>query len=166
MTSQNQTILNNLSAAVTEALTRLQEAQNAYNNIMDAVPGGVRDLQRQAEVHRTNGDNTNLQIVNQQLTAKYAQRDAALATLNDKRAAYEAALKAYQDAQNSILSQQEKDAIAAEAKAKAETSVIAAQSEAEKKLFAQKTTKYLIFGAIALIVIAVGVYVYKKKYAA
>ena len=162
MTAQNQAILDQLSAAVTAALQKQNAEQAKYN----AVLAEVRELQRQAEYHRGRGDNTNLQIVNGQLTAKYAELQSAENMLNDAKAAYNSALKAYQDAQNSILSQQEKDAIATQANAQAQTSVIAAQSEAEKKLFAQKTTKYLIFGAIALIVIAVGVYVYKKKYAA
>lgn len=162
MTAQNQAILDQLSAAVTAALQKQNAEQAKYN----AVLAEVRELQRQAEYHRGRGDNTNLQIVNGQLTAKYAELQSAENMLNDAKAAYNSALKAYQDAQNNILSQQEKDAIATQANAQAQTSVIAAQSEAEKKLFAQKTTKYLIFGAIALIVIAVGVYVYKKKYAA
>lgn len=162
MTAQNQAILDQLSAAVTAALQKQNAEQAKYN----AVLAEVRELQRQAEYHRSRGDNTNLQIVNGQLTAKYAELQSAENMLNDAKAAYNSALKAYQDAQNTILSQQEKDAIATQANAQAQTSVIAAQSEAEKKLFAQKTTKYLIFGAIALIVIAVGVYVYKKKYAA
>jgi hypothetical protein len=49
------------------------------------------------------------------------------------------------------------------------TDLAKAKEESElnkgKQLFAQATTKYLIWGAIALVVIVIGVIIYKKKFA-
>lgn len=158
MTSQNKAILDDLLSIVNDSLATVNKIQGELNYQMDV----VRDLQRQAEVHRANNDNYNLQIVNVRLTAAYSERDAVQNKLNDAKANYQTALKNYEEAKNRLLTPEEKAAYTLSAQAE----LTKAQSDANKQLFAQKTTKYLIWGAVAILVIAIGVWIYRKKYAA
>jgi hypothetical protein len=99
MTTQNQAILNELSNNLQAALTKLKNAQGAY----DAVMVNVRELQRQAEVHRASGANNDLQIVNGQLTAAYVTEKTSAATLNDAKSSYNTALAAYEATASRLL---------------------------------------------------------------
>lgn len=156
MTQANQAILDNLSQAVTAALNSLNAKKAEYEKIL----AEVRELQRQAEYHRSRGDNTNLQIVNGQLTAKYSYETAAKKAIEDAQKVYDKALADYTSAQNNLLSPEEKAAVLVRAKSEAETAKI----EGESKLFIQKSTKYIIVGTIILVVIVVGVIIYRRKF--
>ena len=158
MTVLNQQILDNLGAAASKALADLNAAQTKLNELT----AQSKELERQASVHAGNNDQTNLQIVNGQLTAKYQEIQAQQGVIANLKNVYDAAMLALKKAQDELLTPEERQAVLV----KAQSDASIAQTEAQSKIFAQKTTKYLIIGTIVLIVIAGVVYFYKKKYSA
>ena len=157
MTAANQAILDGLQQSVTTAKSTLDAATKAYNDLL----AQVTELRRQADYHRSRGDDANLQIVNAQLAPAQSAMDGAKNHLNNCKAQYDVALAAYVDAQNKLLTPAEKEAILI----KAQSEAASATTEAEAKVIAQKTTQYLIWGAIGLVIIVVAIVIYKKKFA-
>ena len=157
MTSANQQILNGLQQSVTAAKSTLDAATKQYNDQLAV----VTELRRQADYHRSLGDETNLQIVNSQLAPAQSLMDGFKNHLNNSKMQYDSALAAYVDAQNKLLSPEEKEAVLIKAEADAK----AAGVTADAKVIAQKTTQYLIWGAVGLVIIVVAIVIYKKKFA-
>jgi hypothetical protein len=140
MTPQNQAILDGLSNNLQTALTKLTAAQSSY----DTTLANVRELQRQAEVHRNSGAENDLQNVNRQLTAAYPVLDVATATLNDAKQVYAMALSAYDATAKRLLTPAEAQAHAA-----------AVQQQAVKPSFFKSTGGIITISLTALTLIGI-----------
>ncbi len=124
----------------------------------------VKDLERQAEVHRNNNDNTNLQIVNNQLTTAYTQVQGYEDAIN-------AAKQVLQDWQQKLatakaqLTPEDLQTINARNQIALDASkanLIATEAEAKEK-YSQGTTKYLIIGGVLVVVVIIVVFWFKRK---
>lgn len=144
------------------------DAQNKYQDTLSNLSAAValaKEYERQAEVHRASGAIDDLNNVNALLNNQYGTittlssvRDNAKVVLDDLNKQLIEAKKALTPAENQVIE--------AEAVVKVNESnmrLAAQQAEIDKKNYAQKTTKYVIIGVIALVVIAGVVYFIRKK---
>jgi len=144
------------------------DAQNKYQNALSNLSAAIalaKEYERQAEVHHKNGAINDLNNVNALLNNQYGTittlssvRDNAKAVLDDLNNQLIEAKKTLTPAENQVIE--------AEAVVKVNESnmrLAAQQAEIDKKNYAQKTTKYVIIGVIALVVIAGVVYFIRKK---
>lgn len=144
------------------------DAQNKYQNALSNLSAAValaKEYERQAGEHHKNGAINDLNNVNALLNNQYGTittlssvRDNAKAVLDDLNNQLIEAKKTLTPAENQVIE--------AEAVVKVNESnmrLAAQQAEIDKKNYAQKTTKYVIIGVIALVVIAGVVYFIRKK---
>lgn len=164
MPSSSITLVQSFYDIVSQKLKELQQAkqeQSAQQLI-------VTELERQESVHKSrSGQQAQIDLadVRSKLAPAKALLDIKANAVKQKQDEYEEAEKQYQEKYNSLLStEQQKEIDKANAVTKAQNENILNQIDSTKNAI-QKTTKYLIWGGIILIVIAIGVVVLRKNYA-
>lgn len=154
-------VVENLTNQVVNAQNIVAEKQKAYDDHI----AKLKDLERQAEVHRANGSENDLQIVNNQLTSEYAATASFVSALNQAKATLKDREDQLQVAKNSLTSV-EKSQLEAQTQIQLNESnakLAAQKAETEQKSYSQKTTKYLIIGGILIAVVIVVVVWFKRK---
>lgn len=151
--------------AMIEALTALNE----HRRKVVAKQAQVNELQRQIDYHLGRGDNVNANVVKGQIVTPTGE----LAVLKTQQAslqqAYDDAEKIYQQKSAQLLTDEQKkilDNKVAVEEEKIKVSQAASALEEKTKQLMQGTTKYLIWGGIALVVIVVVIVVMRKSLAA
>lgn len=169
-------IVNQFYADATKKLKALNDAK------ADLIPIQLQiaEYERQRAVHQGSGAINDYNIVSQWMQPWVDKRNNQNNLIATLQAAYDEAEELYQQKQNELLSESQKQALneqnaalaaAQAAKSAAEKEKISAQSAAQKSIedaknFAQKNTQYLIYGAIALVVLTIGIFIYRKNFAA
>lgn len=166
-----------MAELTTEKLNKINELTEAVKKAQEIYNIELRDNQIATDGEKIAGQTANTPGVITTLGGYsgnykfwYDWKVASDASLKAKKQSLDSAAANLENYKNAINLQSTVELNAAFAKnpmLAADLAKIEAQKQLdEKKLFAQKTTKYLIFGTIALVVIVVAVIIYKKKFAA
>jgi hypothetical protein len=164
MIKANEQILEDLANKLANASAILEKETKEVNRL-DTL---AKEYQRQIEYHVQRGDNVNAEQVAPLLNNTYSFLLTAKKVRDVAKQDYDAALIAYTDAKNSILTPAELKEIeitansnAAIAQAEAAVKGAQAKSEAEVKAaeaktnYAAKTTQYVLITVVVLVVIVV-----------
>lgn len=150
-------IVNNL---YNEAQKQLSDLRTITEE-RDKAAAWMVELQRQYNYHLANGNGTDAAAVQTNFAPSQSKLDILNNNLKLKQASYDSAIKAYQDAKNNLLNADEQKQLLDKQAAETEALKTATDKQ-QQALYAQKNTKYMIYGGIAIVVIIVAIVIWKK----
>jgi hypothetical protein len=150
------TDVNNLKEQIQASADRVK----AYQAEVSKYDALAIEYNRQSIYHASQGNYDDSQIAAQRRESAIGQRDAANAKRVNEQNNYNSLQTQFEAALNALAPDEKNTFI------KQEQALTAGASTQNTIAFIQGTTKYLIFAAIALVVIIGTIIIFRKKYAA
>lgn len=144
--------IDSLKRLLDAAEQELTKARKAWSD-SDAL---AREYDRQSVAHAANGNYQDSQIAAQRRDSEMKNTASLKVTLDSRQKDYDAALSAYNTALNSLTPEQKADI-------KVQQDAVAAAPGLQKAALTQTTTKYIIYGTIALVVLIGVIILIRKK---